>query len=314
MAIQIDTLVEKCDLSPDTCNFRFELTSGYFIGLEPGAHIDVKLDKTLVRQYSIWDWDKSGAWLSVAVKREDSGRGGSLAMHKLEIGAQIEIGEPRNHFKLRDGANHKTLIAGGIGVTPILAMARQLRDQDADFHVFYIVRSKKYAAMNAEFESLLIEDRYTLHCNDIDGRFDLHALMQSVPTGGDIYTCGPEPMLNAVLDAGFALHGGSIHFERFAVNAEIEYALTGAFEIEIESTGAVYKISLEETILSVLQQNGINVDFGCSEGLCGACIVDVVSGDVDHRDGVLSPKERDANEFMCVCVSRARSKRLVLKL
>lgn len=314
MATQTAVLVHKRDLSPDTCDFRFELKTGYFTGVEPGAHIDVRLNETLVRQYSIWDWDASGAWLNVAVKREENGRGGSLAMHNLEVGTQIEIGGPRNHFKLHKSNDPVTLIAGGIGVTPIFAMARQLRNRDADFRVIYLVRSAEYAAMDSEFKALGIGERYTLHCDDVDGQFDLDGLMRSIPAGGDIYTCGPEPMLNAVLEAGGALRGGSIHFERFAATAESDSAPSETFEIEIESTGAVHSVPPDETILHVLQQNGISVDFGCSEGLCGSCIIDVVSGDIDHRDGVLSPEERDTNEFMCVCVSRARSEKLVLKL
>lgn len=314
MATQTATLVQKRELSPDICDFRFELASGHFVGLEPGAHIDVKLDSNLVRQYSVWNWDVSGRWLTVAVKREDSGRGGSLAMHALEVGAQVEIGGPRNHFKLHDSDAHKTLIAGGIGATPILSMARHLQNLGAEFRVIYLVRSIAHGALNEEFEALGLEASYTLHCSDVDGQFDLDGLIQSVPMGGDIYACGPEPLLNAVLDSGANLRGGSIHFERFAAASTIESEPKQSFDIEIESTGFVYTVSADETILGVLQKNGIGVDFGCSEGLCGSCIVDVTYGDIDHRDGVLSPDERDTNEFMCVCVSRAKSKKLVLKL
>lgn len=314
MSRQIAQLVDKRSLNSDIADFRFELQSGRFTGLEPGAHIDVKLGDTLVRQYSIWDWDPSGTWVNVAVKREDSGRGGSLAMHALEVGAVVEIGGPRNNFRLvDDGDAHKTLIAGGIGVTPILAMARQLRNQDADFRVIYLVRSRSLAAMHHEFEALDLGDKYQLHCDDTDGMFDLCGLMQSMPVGGDIYTCGPEPMLNAVLEAGAALRGGSIHFERFAA-AAVPQAENATFEIEIESTGAAFSVGPSQTILGVLHENGINVDFGCSEGLCGSCMVDVASGEVDHRDGVLSPDEQAMNAFMCVCVSRAKSEKLVLRL
>jgi vanillate O-demethylase ferredoxin subunit len=314
MEIQPARLVQKIQLSPDTADFRFELSEGRFTGLEPGAHVDIHLSNDLIRQYSIWNWDQSGKWLNIAVKCEANGRGGSKAMHALREGDDVDIGGPRNHFRLQHNDNHKTLIAGGIGATPIYAMAHHLLNSQSDFRVFYLVRSREHAAMDAAFRSLELGEWYRLHCSDEDGVFDLSAVMQSMPMGADIYTCGPEPMLNAVLDAGSALRGGAINFERFTATADMEHAPNEVFEIEVESTGAVYTVTEERTILDVLQENGIHVDFGCSEGLCGSCMVDVVSGEVDHRDSILSPEEQATNEFLCTCVSRALSQRLVLKL
>ncbi len=135
-----------------------------------------------------------------------------------------------------------------------------------------------------------------------------------MPAGGEVYTCGPEPMLNALLDAGSHLRSGAIRFERFTPATDLEHAPNAAFEIELRSTGAVYTVASERTILDVLSAEGIRVDSGCSEGLCGSCITNVLDGEIDHRDGVLSPEEQATNEFMCVCVSRARSRRLVLDL
>ncbi|RJE84969.1 PDR/VanB family oxidoreductase [Paracoccus onubensis] len=314
MDTQRARLTCKTRLSPDTVDFRFELSEGRFTGLEPGAHVDLHLDRDLIRQYSIWNWDHAGKWLNVAVKLEADGRGGSQAMHALSEGTEIEIGSPRNHFTLQETANHITLIAGGIGATPIYAMARYLLNSRADFRVYYLVRSRDYAALDTQFRSLGLEEWYHLHCDDEDGFFDFPTVMQSIPAGGDVYTCGPEPMLQAVLEAGTGLRGGSIHFERFAASADMAHAPNEIFEVELESSGAVYQVAKDQTILEVLRGHGIHVDYGCSEGLCGSCMIDVVSGEIDHRDSVLSPEEQATNEFMCVCVSRARSKRLVLRL
>lgn len=314
MDIQHARLACKTQLSPDTADFRFELEEGRFTGLEPGAHVDIHLSDDLIRQYSIWNWDQTGKWLNVAVKCEAEGRGGSQAMHALCEGDRVGIGGPRNHFKLEETPNHKTLIAGGIGATPIYAMAHHLLNQQADFRVYYLVRSRDYAAMHEQFQSLELGDRYHLHCDDKDGLFDFSSVMLAIPMSGDIYTCGPEPMLNAVFESGSALRGGTIHFERFTAATDMEHAPNETFEIEVESTGAVYTVSKEQTILEVLQENGIHVDYGCSEGLCGSCMVDVVEGEVDHRDGILSPEEQATNEYMCVCVSRAQSKKLLLRL
>lgn len=307
-------LIEKTALSPDTSDFAFEIAEGRFQGLEAGAHVDVHLSDDLVRQYSIWSWSLDGRTLNVAVKREDGGRGGSLAMHALEEGAEVEIGGPRNHFKLGSENRYATLIAGGIGATPLVAMARELLNAGRDFQVIYLVRSKELAAMDSKFRDLGLDEWYRLHCDDTDGSFDLPALMRSLPVDSDIYTCGPEPMLNAVLDAGTAMRGGTIHFERFSAITDADHGESAGFEIELASNGAVYQVSPQETILEVLKTNGVHVDVGCSEGLCGSCMVDVVEGEIDHRDGILTPEEQATNSYMCTCVSRAKGTRLVLDL
>ncbi len=307
-------LIKKTQLSPDTMDFCFELLQGRFSGLEPGAHVDVRLRDDLVRQYSIWSWTQDGRQINIAVKCEAQGRGGSLAMHQLEEGASVEIGSPRNHFHLESNDRYVTLVAGGIGATPLVAMARQLLNTGQRFQVYYLVRSKEYAAMDAKFRALGLDEWYHLHCDDTDGQIDLSSAMQAIPAGSDLYVCGPEPMLNAVLEAGSAMRGGTIHFERFAAASEVDQAPTRGFDIELNSSGQVFHVSNEDTILNVLRANDIAIDFGCSEGLCGSCIVDVVEGEVDHRDGILTPEEQALNSYMCTCVSRAAGSKLILDL
>lgn len=307
-------LVRKQALSPDTADFLFEAIDGRFLGLEPGAHVDVHLGPDLVRQYSLWSWSQDGRSINVGVKREDGGRGGSLAMHALEEGAEVEIGGPRNHFKLQSDDSYVTLIAGGIGATPMVSMARELLNTGRAFQVYYLVRSREYAAMDAKFRALGLDQWYHLHCDDTDGRVDLPGILQEIPAGSDIYACGPEPMLNAVLEAGNAMRGGTIHFERFAAASDVEHDKNVDFDVEIKSTGAIYQVGANSTILEILKLNGVPVEFGCSEGLCGSCIVDVIEGEVDHRDGILTPEEQATNSYMCTCVSRAKGKKLVLDL
>jgi vanillate O-demethylase ferredoxin subunit len=229
-------LIEKTILSPDIADLRFQILDGNIGCLEPGAHVDVRLAPDLVRQYSLWNWDSEGRWFNIAVKREPGGRGGSLAMHELSVGDEVEIGGPRNHFRLAETTGHIILVAGGIGVTPILAMAQQLHTSGADFRVFYLVRSQENAAMDQHFRRMDLGERYRLHCDDTDGLFDLAALMQMVPTGGDVYACGPEPMLDGVVKAGSGLRGGAIHLERFAAAAAFANAPNHIFEIELQSS------------------------------------------------------------------------------
>ncbi len=314
MQTETERLLKKTVLSPDTTDFAFEIAEGRFHGLEAGAHVDIHLGDALVRQYSIWRWGQDGRTLNVAVKREDQGRGGSQAMHDLEEEATVEIGGPRNHFKLQPGNQYVTLIAGGIGATPLVAMARELKNTGRDFQVVYLARSRDLAALDAKFRALELDERYHLHCDDTDGTFDLTKLMRSLPENSDVYTCGPEPMLNAVLDAGSFLNGGSIHFERFTAASDTDSLASEDFEIELSSNGAINQVGAQDTILNVLKSNGVHVDFGCYEGLCGSCMVDVVKGEVDHRDGILTPEEQATNSYLCTCVSRAKGKRLVLAL
>jgi len=307
-------LIAKTELSPDIAAFRFALLAGRFTGMEPGAHVDIHLGADLVRQYSLCDWDAAGSWIEVAVKREVGGRGGSLAMHALAVGEVLSLGGPRNHFSLQGGTGHATLIAGGIGATPILAMARELIARGADLRVVYLVRSRTEAALHGRFTALGLGDRYRLHCDDAEGLCDISALMRGVPPGGDVYCCGPEPMLNAVLASEHELRGGKVRFERFAAAQDADAAPKGQFEVELASCGTVLPVGPEQSILAVLRDHGLPVEFGCAEGLCGACMTDVLSGEIDHRDGVLTEEEQAGNAFMCICVSRAKSARLVLDL
>ena len=154
---------------------------------------------------------------------------------------------------------------------------------------------------------------YHLHCTEAEGPFDLAALVSSVPPGGDLYACGPRSMLDALQELSPLLRGGRLHFERFVASAT-EPAAGGEFEIELESSGAVYRVGPGQSVLEVLRNQAIHLDFGCTEGLCGSCMIEVVSGEVDHRDSILSPEERASNDVMCACVSRAKSQRLVLRL
>lgn len=306
-------LIEKRPLSSDTLDFCFELSDGELRGVAPGAHVDICLPEGLVRQYSLWDWADCGRRFRVAVKLEAQGRGGSRAMHLLEEGALVEVRGPRNNFPLQPGTNRKTLLAGGIGATPIYAMAQHLAARKADFQVFYVVRTRERAAFDEFFRALPGGFSYHLHCTEAEGPFDLAALVSSVPPGGDLYACGPRSMLDALQELSPLLRGGRLHFERFVASAT-EPAAGGEFEIELESSGAVYRVGPGQSVLEVLRNQAIHLDFGCTEGLCGSCMIEVVSGEVDHRDSILSPEERASNDVMCACVSRAKSQRLVLRL
>lgn len=310
------TLIRTEDLSDDIRSFTFEAQDGTpFMAAEPGAHIDVHLPGGLLRQYSLWQWDPQGRWGSVAVKREDTGRGGSKAMHALDTGTTVTLTGPRNNFPLLPDAPHSLLIAGGIGATPIYAMAAKLAADGRAQHVYYLTRSSAHAGFASAFSGLGLGDDFVSHYDDRDGVMSFAAVFDKAPTGAHVYVCGPEPLLQAVLSAAEGrIPSDRVHFERFSADASALAGPSDSFVVELAQSGKSFTIPADMSILEVLKDNGIPVDFGCSEGVCGACILDVLEGDIDHRDSILSEEEQEENSLMCICVSRAKGSKLVLDI
>lgn len=307
------TRIER--LSDEVRSFTFEAADGgaAFTAAEPGAHIDVYLPGELLRQYSLWQWDPDGRWGSVAVKREADGRGGSAAMHALEEGQNLSLAGPRNNFPLVEDAPYSVLLAGGIGATPIYAMAARLAALGRPQAVHYRARSRDAAAFGPAFEGLDLGENLKIGYDDVDGLIDLPGVFSGVPKGTHFYVCGPGPLLDAALaEAGRHLPPNQIHFERFsAAPGALDGPMEG-FEVVLAQSGRSLQVPPDKSILEVLQDAGVPADFGCTEGVCGACIMDVLEGEIDHRDSVLTPDEQAENSMMCVCVSRAKGPKLVL--
>ncbi len=306
-------------LSTDTSMFTLAATDGAFAGCTAGAHLDVHLPSGTVRTYSLVEWSADGRQVRIAVKREDAGRGGSRELHALDLGAVLPASVPRNRFPLRSTADDPVvLLGGGIGITPLYAMARSLRTAGRTFEVHYLVRTRSAAAFDTRLRALDPGDDYRLHCDDEDGLFDLRALLEERAAGTHYYVCGPEVMLSATLAASSDLARGSIFFERFtAVTPDPVAAEAGSeedFVVALASSGEELRVPAGTSILHVLRGAGHDVDYACSEGACGTCIIDVLEGEIDHRDSVLTDEEREAGDCLCICVSRARCPRLVLDL
>lgn len=307
-------LSEVRRLSEDIQSFTFAAKDGApFATAAAGGHVDVHLPGGLVRQYSLWQWDPEGRWGSVAVKREDTGTGGSRAMHALETGTDVTLTGPRNNFHLDETAEHSILLAGGIGATPIYAMAARLKALGKSCTVYYLTRSASLAAFQSTFEALELGPNLTCHYDDADGFMDLKGLLANAPNDAHLYVCGPEPLLQAVLDnAQGVLPSNQVHFERFSAVDVVSPGADAPFEVELAKTGKSFTIPADKTILDVLQDANLPVDFSCTAGVCGACILDVLEGDIDHRDSVLTEDEQSENSLICVCVSRSKGGKLVL--
>lgn len=281
-----------------------------------GSHVDVTLPDGQLRQYSLCSAPIERHRYLLGVLRETNGRGGSRQMHdRVAVGELLQVSMPRNNFPLEASASRHLLIAGGIGITPLLAMVHSLQVLRADFELHYCTRDAAQTAFLALLGSDGVASRVRLHHDDgVPGR-GLHvaALLTTVTPGTHVYCCGPAGLMAAVKAASAHWPTGQIHFEHFA--APVASVLVGAgavFEVEIASTGAVYPIPPDRSILSVLLSEGVPIDSSCEAGVCGACTTRYLSGEPDHHDFVLSDAEQ--REHVMVCVSRSKSARLVLDL
>ena len=283
----------------------------------PGAHVDVVLPSGTVRQYSLCGPLGVDRY-EIAVLREPGGRGGSAEVHAaLHPGRELRISAPRNRFAL-ERATAYVLIAGGIGITPILPMIEALSARDLPWRLVYGGRSRASMAFLDDLE--LWGDDIVVVPQDECGLIDLAAEL-GPHEGAAVYTCGPPALIEAVRSHVSSWAEGSLHFEEFSPTAvppdpesSAAQAPPGeAFEIQLGAGGPVLPVPPERTVLEVVLDSGADVLFSCEEGTCGSCETTVLAGEVDHRDALLTDDERVAGQ-MLLCVSRAACPRLVLDI
>ena len=283
----------------------------------PGSHIDVECgspDRS--RQYSLCGDPADTHAFEIAVLREPDGRGGSAWIHaNVRVGDRLKIRGPRNHFRLDESCGKLVLIAGGIGITPISAMARRAQALGLDYALHYSGRRRSGMPFIDELAALHGE-RLHLHVSDEGGRNDLPALLATPDPDTQIYACGPVRMLQA-LDACCAhWPDDALRVEHFeSTLGALDPSKEQAFEVELKDSGIVVQVPADQTLLHALRAANIDVQSDCEEGLCGSCEVRVLAGEVDHRDVVLIRAEREAHQKMMTCCSRAcGGQRLVLEL
>ena len=281
-------------------------------GWSAGAHLDVVLPDGESRKYSLCGPAKSGEW-HLAVLREEEGRGGSRWIHDtVRAGSALRVRGPKNHFRLDEDAPAHLLIAGGIGITPILAMADRLKRLGKDYAVHYAGRSRGRMA----FLDRLERDHgpaLSLHVGDEGTRADIAALVAGAAPGTQIVACGPERLLEA-LEAEVAQRPDvALTVEHFGASpALFDPSQEDPFEVELRDSGLTLTVPADKTLLQVLRGAGIDVASDCEEGLCGSCELRVAEGEIDHRDRVLTRAERAAGDRIVTCCSRGRG-RLVLE-
>lgn len=313
------TVARKAAETPDICLFEFAASGGAVLPLfSAGAHIDVHAPNGLVRQYSLCNNPDHQHTYQIAVLRDPKTRGGSQAMHDgVHEGDLVRISGPRNHFPLVHGTHRTLLLAGGIGVTPILCMAERLAHAGAAFEMHYCTRSRDRTAFLQRIEASGFAAQVNFHFDDgpREQLLDLPALIGAQPPGTHLYVCGPTGFIDAVVKA--AREAGwpeeRVHLEYFTAEVASSDA-DQSFDVQIASTGDVFTIPPDKSIIEVLARNGVDVPCSCEQGVCGTCVTRILEGEPDHRDHYLTEREHAANDQFTPCCSRAKSSLLVLDL
>jgi vanillate O-demethylase ferredoxin subunit len=314
-------LARKKPEALDICSFELVAADGCALpAFTAGAHLDVYLPNGQMRQYSLCNAPGETQRYLIAVLRDAASRGGSQTMHDVvQEGQVLQISAPKNHFPLSTdaGATRSLLLAGGIGVTPLLAMAEQLSTSGADFEMHYCTR----AAERTAFVQRIAQSAFahSVHHHYDDGatvqKLDLQILLSEPQADVHLYVCGPRGFMDAVLSTartqGWA--ESQLHYEFFS--AEVVHSDSDAsFEVQIASSGKVIRVAKDQSVTQALAAAGVEILTSCEQGVCGTCLTRVLSGTPDHKDSYLTPDEQAANDQFLPCCSRAKSALLVLDL
>lgn len=283
---------------------------------EAGAHIDLHLGNGMIRSYSLVNPQGERHRYVIAVQKDRASRGGSRYVHeRVHAGERLFITPPRNNFPLAEGAPHSLLIAGGIGITPILCMVQRLSALGCSWHLYYCSRTRADTAFLEQIATLASEKgKVTLNFDHEPGgkMLDIPALLAAMPRDTHLYCCGPLPMLQAFEAAAKDWPAPQVHLEYFT--AKEAPATAGGFTVVLSRAGKEVFVPEGKTILDALLEAGVDVPYSCTEGVCGTCETRVLDGVPDHRDLVLTNAEREASKTMMICCSGSKSARLVLDL
>lgn len=282
-----------------------------------GAHVDVTLPGGLVRQYSLCNSATERRRYVIGVWNDANSRGGSKALHaQVNVGDKLQVGLPRNRFRVPQHTKRAILMARGIGVTPILSIADHLKRQAIPFELHYV-----YAMMSpGSFAEMIAASNfaenveYYYESGELNKLLNPATILADRPEETQLFICGvdwwQDPIINIAEQKGWSKE--RIHVERFTAKVP-PAALDKVFEVKIASTGAVYKIPGDKTVTAFLEEQGVKIPTSCEQGMCGTCKVKVIEGEADHRDKRLSDQEK-AEGYFLACVSRAKSDMLVLNI
>lgn len=299
-------------------SFEFVDASGNELpAFTAGSHVDVMLDDGLVRQYSLCNSPLETHRYILGVLLDEASRGGSKAMHRLQEGEVVTISAPRNHFSLADGATSSLLIAGGIGVTPILSMAESLFGDKKKFSMHYCARSRARMAFANRIEASGFAPSVSFHFDDqaASQKFVIEDALARACSDAHLYVCGPKGFMDWVLHAtrSAGWQESRIHYEFFAGEA-VSKDSDSAFDVRLARSGRLVRVAKDQSVVQALAAAGIEVPMSCEQGVCGTCLTRVLDGMPDHRDMYMTPDEHSKNDQFTPCCSRSKTAELTLDL
>jgi ferredoxin-NADP reductase len=293
-------------------SLRHELSGVPLPRWTPGSHIDLVLPGEIVRQYSLCGDMEDRATYRIAILREPQSRGGSQYIHDtLAVGDPLTVRGPRNNFSFIANKQYR-FIAGGIGITPVLPMIAAAHAAGDDWRLLYGGRTRASMAFIDELGRY--KDRVRIAPQDEIGLLDLSRWLENPQPDCLVYCCGPESLLTAVETRCGHWPGDALRLERFKPRPTAEAPPNTAFEVELRRSNVTLTVPPDKSILQTIEDASISVSFSCLEGMCRTCEARVIEGIPDHRDSILSDKERAENCTIMICVSRSRTTRLVLDL
>jgi vanillate O-demethylase ferredoxin subunit len=292
------------------------VAKGMFPPFSAGSHVDLYISDTIIRQYSISNDPADHSYYRLAIQREPQSRGGSKAIHEgFHVGDVVRISRPRNNFELSGNDDTVVLIAGGIGVTPVLSMAYRLDAEGRDFTFHLCARSRGRAAFLEEIASSSFASRFRLHLDDgpPQQRFSASDVFAEAGPASSVYLCGPQGFMTFVTDAAkkAGIGAENIHIESFVPAA---FSDENEFEVVATQSGKTVIVKHDQSIADALEAAGIMPLLSCEQGICGTCLTRVLSGEIDHRDLYQTEAEKQNNNMIAICCSRARSRQIVLDI
>lgn len=285
-------------------------------GFTAGSHIDVHVSNQIVRQYSLCNNPSETHRYLIGVLRDPNSRGGSIAMHdQLKVGDIVEISYPRNLFELAKESSNSILLAGGIGVTPILCMAEYLTNSNNEFEMHYCTRSKEQTAFLEKISNSNYSSKVNFHFDDGDNeqRINLSKVLANPSSGTHVYICGPKGFLDAALNAAKKMGWTSeqIHYEYFSATP-IPTESNESFTVKLARSGKTVEVAANQTITQALAAAGMDIPTSCEQGICGTCLVKVIEGIPDHKDLFMTDEEHALNDQFTPCCSRSKTPQLVI--
>lgn len=308
---------KKIPLTAQICAFELVHADGESLPVfSAGSHIDVILENGLIRQYSLANCSSELHRYVIGVLNDEKSRGGSRYIHEhLKVGDRLNISEPRNLFPIHPQTKKAILFAGGIGITPVLAMAHELNAKHIPYDMHYFAKKNDALAFKDEL-AMLSDGNIYFHLDDEpESKANIEKILYEPNEEQHLYVCGPNGFMNFIIQSAEQQHWhhAQIHKEHFVAEA-VDTSQDQEFDVVIKSTGQRIKIATDQSITQALDENGIFVPVSCEQGICGTCITNILEGIPEHRDSFLTDEERESAQIFTPCCSRSKTKTLVLDL